>query len=125
MKQKSKKGRLAAGLIAGGTAAVILALLFIGYRQLESRDRGREADIKQTLTIEGTDKARYAPGEEVVLSVTICNEAKKRAEHMRLDVEAYFLGESVDSSQESLSLEAGERKSLSLSWHPPKEDYRG
>ena len=71
MKQKSKEGRLATGLIAGGTAALILALLFIGYRQLESRDRGRKADIKQTLTIEGTDKARYAPGEEVVLSVTI------------------------------------------------------
>ena len=118
MKQKKKSGKRMAAIAAGLMLAAAVILLLVG------RDRGQHQQ-EETIMIEGTDKARYAPGEEVLVSLTVCNESKKRAENLRLELVASFLGEEIDSISQSVSLEAEEQKSLSVSWQPPKEDYRG
>ena len=55
-----------AAIAAGLMLAAAVILLLVG------RDRGQHQQ-EETIMIEGTDKARYAPGEEVLVSLTVCN----------------------------------------------------
>lgn len=109
--------------VAGiGAAAVVLGLLLgvCGSNRKEGYEIG-QLEIKA----DGTDKARYAPGEELTVTATVTNKTEKEADGILLWLEAYHLEQTIDSWQQELTLEPGESREVSLSWQTPKEDYQG
>lgn len=77
------------------------------------------------IRIAGTDKARYAPGEETVIAAAVKNLMQEKADDILLDMEVYHLEQLVYSQQQSLVLEAEEEKDISLTWQAPDTDYQG
>ncbi len=77
------------------------------------------------IIIDGTDKARYAPGEEAVITASVRNLTEKEADDILLEMNVYHLGEAVYSQQQRLAIAPGEEKGLSLNWQSPDTDYQG
>lgn len=78
-----------------------------------------------TLIIEGTDKARYAPGETIRLKAAVENTADRQLRRGTLEMKVYHLEEEIFASRQELALEKGEKKTLSLEWQPPETDFQG
>lgn len=113
------KRRKAAGI---GTAVVLLGLLLGLYGS--SRKEGYEIGQLE-IKVSGTDKARYAPGEELTVAVTVTNKTEKEADGISLWLEVHHLEQVIDFRQEEVALEPGESREVSLSWRTPEEDYQG
>lgn len=108
-----------------GTAVVICALIgcfFVLYKIME-KGRYKMEDIQ--LMIQGTDKARYEPKDEIVINASLANLTKNRTEGIILDMQVYHLEQVVYSDQQEITLEAEESKALSFNWQAPGKDYQG
>lgn len=104
---------------------ILLILLGTGL-SLYAGSRGGKYEVGQLeIIIDGTDKARYAPGEEAVITASVRNLTEKKADGILLEMNIYHLGEAVDSQQQRLVLAPGEEKGLSLRWQSPDMDYQG
>ncbi len=77
------------------------------------------------IVIEGTDKARYVPGEETVVTAAVRNLTQKKADDILLEMKVYHLNQVVYSDQQNLVLEAEENKNISLNWQAPDTDCQG
>lgn len=77
------------------------------------------------LTINGVDKARYAPGDEVSVEAKVRNLTEKKADDILIEMKVYHLEEAVYSDQQNLMLEPKEEKTVTLNWQPPDADYQG
>lgn len=73
-----------------------------------------------------TDKARYAPGSPVNISVTLGNRVNVPLTNATLDVAFSQRGSSVAPAQtQTFSLVSGAARSLTFAWTPPATDYSG
>lgn len=105
---------------------ILLIILGAGLGSLyENSRRGKYEMGQLEILIDGTDKARYAPGEEAVITASVRNLTEKNADDILLEMNVYHLGEAVYSQQQSLAIAPGEEKGLSLNWQPPDTDYQG
>lgn len=77
------------------------------------------------IIIDGTDKARYAPGEEAVVTAAVRNLTQKRADNILLEMKVYHLEQVVYSERQNLVFEAEEDKDISLNWQVPDTNYQG
>lgn len=104
---------------------IVLILLRAGLGMYVN-SRGGKYEVGQfEITIDGTDKARYAPGEEAVITVSVRNLTQNKADDMLLEMRVYHLAEAVYSQQQSLEFGPEEEKGLSLNWQAPDMDYQG
>ena len=105
---------------------ILLIILGAGLGSLYENSRRGKYEVGQLeILIDGTDKARYAPGEEAVIKASVRNLTEKNADDILLEMNVYHLGEAVYSQQQSLAIAPGEEKGLSLNWQPPDTDYQG
>lgn len=105
---------------------ILLIILGAGLGSLYENSRRGKYEVGQLeILIDGTDKARYAPGEEAVITASVRNLTEKNADDILLEMNVYHLGEAVYSQQQSLAIAPGEEKGLSLNWQPPDTDYQG
>lgn len=73
-----------------------------------------------------TDKARYAPGQPVTISVTLGNRVNIPINNASLTVAFSRQGSSSGPSQtQTFSLGAGEAQTRTFTWTPPTTDYTG
>lgn len=77
------------------------------------------------ITVDATDKARYSPGEEAVITADVRNFTQTAVSDIRLEMKVYHLGEEVYSEQQDLVLEPTEDRKISLCWETPLLDYQG
>ena len=77
------------------------------------------------IVIDGTDKARYVPGEEAVITATVRNLMQKKAEGIRVEMDVYHLEQLIYSQQQNLILEPREDRKVYLNWQTPDMDYKG
>lgn len=120
MKAKSGKRKW---IIAG---ICMILIIFAVVTGLCINSRGGKYEVGQLqIVIDGTDKARYAPGEEMVVTADVRNLTQKRADDILLDMKVYHLDQVVYSEQQDLVLEAEEDKNISLNWQAPDTDYQG
>lgn len=106
----------------------IIVVIFVGvFRLYCYRESGKgKYEVGQfEITISGTDRARYAPGEETVITATVRNLTQNKADDILLEMDVYHLDEPVYSQKQSMVLEPEEDKELSLSWRAPDTDYQG
>lgn len=88
--------------------------------------KGGKYEVGQLeITINGTDKARYAPGDEIVITASVSNLTQKSADDIRLEMKVYHLDENVYTERQELVLGAEESREISLSWTAPETDYQG
>ena len=108
-------------------AGVCMALIILGAGLgMYVNGRGGKYEVGQfAITIDGTDKARYAPGEEAVITVSVRNLTPNKADDMLLEMRVCHLEETVYSQRQSLEFEPEEEKGLSLNWQAPDTDYQG
>ncbi len=108
-------------------AGICIVLIILGAGiGMYINSRGGKYEVGQfEITIDGTDKARYAPGEEAVITVSVRNLTQNKADDMLLEMRVYHLAEAVYSQQQSLEFEPEEEKGLSLNWQAPDMDYQG
>lgn len=102
-------------------AAAALAL----YGLYESSNGGKYEAGQLEIVIDGSDKARYAPGEEVSVAAMVRNITEKRADDIRIEMAVYHLDEVIYSKQQDLVLEAEEDKDIIMKWKTPDKDYQG
>lgn len=87
---------------------------------------GRKYEAGQLeIVMNGTDRARYMPGEEVVVTAEIINLIPEQIEDILLEMEVYHLKEAVYSYRQDVMLEPDEKREMSLSWKTPDKDYQG
>lgn len=110
--------------IAGICIILIILGAVLGSLYVNSR-RGKYEVGQLEIIIDGTDKARYAPGEEAVITASVRNLTEKEADDILLEMNVYHLGEAVYSQQQRLAIAPGEEKGLSLNWQSPDTDYQG
>lgn len=110
--------------IAGICIILIILGAVLGSLYVNSRRGGYEVGQLEII-IDGTDKARYAPGEEAVITASVRNLTEKEADDILLEMNVYHLGEAVYSQQQRLAIAPGEEKGLSLNWQSPDTDYQG
>lgn len=82
-------------------------------------------DSGTIIKLVNTDKARYNPGESVEIFVDLLN---KTGTNFTGNVTLYFryLGSQADTDQDkSVTLASNEAKTLTYSWTPPSDDYKG
>ncbi|MFT4028276.1 MAG: glycoside hydrolase family 66 protein [Protaetiibacter sp.] len=73
-----------------------------------------------------TDKARYAPNDEVHISVPVENHATFALDDATVSVAFTSGGDTVGTTQsEQIDLGAGESTTVGFDWTPPSTDYRG
>lgn len=73
-----------------------------------------------------TDKARYAPTDEVHISVPVSNRSTVDLADATVTVDFTSGGETIAASQsETLSLPAGALQTVVFDWTPPSTDYQG
>ncbi len=108
-------------------AGICIVLIILGAGvSLYGNSRGGKYEVGQLeIIIDGTDKARYAPGEEAVITASVRNLTQKKADDILLEMDVYHLGEAAYSQKQSLVLEPEEDKELSLNWQAPDKDYQG
>lgn len=118
MKMNQKKRKIA-GL---GIALIVLgASVSLYIHKWEGKYEMGQFEI----TVAGTDKARYAPGEEAVITADIRNLSQKSADDILLEMEVCHLGESVYSKQQYIALVQDEEREVTLNWQTPDRDYQG
>ena len=110
--------------IAGICIILIILGAVLGSLYVNS-SRGEYEVGQLEIIIDGTDKARYAPGEEAVITASVRNLTEKEADDILLEMNVYHLGEAVYSQQQRLAIAPGEEKGLSLNWQSPDTDYQG
>ena len=72
------------------------------------------------------DKARYAPGGAVTISVTLGNRVNIPINNATLSVAFSQRGQAVSTTQtQTFSMGAGQASTLTYSWAPPATDYSG
>lgn len=91
----------------------LVGCLFVCYKMTE-KDRYKMEDFQ--FMIQGTDKARYEPEDEIVINASLVNLTKNRTKGIILDMQVYHLEQVVYSNQQEIVLEAEESKTLSLNW---------
>lgn len=72
-----------------------------------------------------TDKARYAPGEPVLVNLEIDNSHGPAIPSARVSVQLQDLGRSILSVQRAASISAGKHAHVQVTFTPPVADYRG
>lgn len=77
------------------------------------------------IIIDGTDKARYAPMEDMVITAVVKNLTQKKADDIIIEMNVYHLDQVVYSEQQNLILEPEEDKNIFLNWQAPDMDYQG
>jgi len=119
---KIKSGRKK-WIIAG---ICITLIIFTAAFGLYGNSRGGKYEVGQLeIVIDGTDKARYAPGEEMVVTAAVRNLTQKKADDIRLEMKVYHLDQMIYSDRQKLVLEPEENKNISLNWQAPDTDYQG
>lgn len=111
-------------MIAGISCTILIVLGVVFGLCIQNRGEKYEAGQFE-LVIDGTDKARYVPGEEAVITAAVKNLTQKKADDILLEMEVYHLDQMVYSEQQELVLDSQEDKSLSLNWQTPDTDYQG
>lgn len=109
--------------VAGICVLLITFAVIIGFH-VNSR-RGKYEVGQLEIVIDGSDKARYFPGEQAVITATARNLLQEKADHILLKMEVYHLEQAVYSQQQSLVFEPEEDRKVSLTWQAPETDYRG
>lgn len=105
--------------------ACITLILGAAAGSLYKNSRGGQYEVGQLqILIDGTDKARYNPGEEVVVTATVRN-LMPTAAGIQLNMKVYHLDKVVYLEQQSVDLEAEEDKKLSVNWTTSDSDYQG
>ena len=104
---------------------IVLVILGGGLGMYVNSGGGEYKVGQFEIIIDGTDKARYVPGEEAVITVSVRNLTQNKADDMLLEMRVYHLGETVYSQQQSLDFEPEEETGLSLNWQVPDMDYQG
>lgn len=118
---KTKSGRKK-WIFAGACTALVLGAVAVCLYQ---NSRGGQYEVGQMqILIDGTDKARYTPGEETVITVRVRN-LMPAAAGIQLDMKVYHLDELVHSERQSMDLEPEEDRKLSVNWTTPDLDYQG
>lgn len=118
MNREKKKWKIAGICIA-------LIVLGVGAGLYGYSRRGKYEMGQFEIVIAGTDKARYAPGEEAVITADVRNLSSEQADEILLGMEVYHMGESIYSGQQSLALMPDEETDVSLTWQTPDTDYQG
>ncbi len=114
-----KKKRKTVGLL-------IVVIMVAAGMGLYVNDREGNYEMGQLeIVIEGTDKARYAPRENAVITASVRNLTQKKADDIQIEMKVYHLAEEVYSQRESLSIEPEKTSGLSLNWQTPDMDYQG
>jgi len=72
-----------------------------------------------------TDKARYAPGEPVLVGIDLDNSGCPNLKNAVLVAEVQDLGKSASRVQQPLSISEGKPQRLHLTLRPPSTDFRG
>lgn len=113
-------------LFAAGSAAFWLLLSGCSARGDVPPVRAGDAFPQQDRLIQDfyPDKSAYRPGEAVGFTLELNNRTGGDFSG-RIAVDCKHLDESVHTDSLSVSLKAGEKKALTLSWSPPAGDYRG
>lgn len=120
MERKSSKRKW---IIAGICITLIIFAVVLG---LCVNDMGGRYEVGQLeIAIDGTDKARYVPGEETVITATVRNFTQKKVDDIRIEMKVYHLNQVVYSDQQNLVLETEENKNIFLNWCSPATDYQG
>lgn len=109
--------------LLGGLAAAAAAS---ATAQILATAPGADAATGPVLLDAYTDKARYSPGEAVLLSIELANPTSAPVTG-RLTVAADHLGIPLKSAAppQPVRLEPGESITSMLRWQPPADDYRG
>lgn len=109
--------------IAGVCVIFIICGIVFGLCGNGRREKYKVGQLE--IIVDGTDKARYAPGEEAVITASVRNLTQKKADELLLEMNVYHLGEAVYSQQQSLVLEPEENKGVAFNWLAPDTDYQG
>ncbi len=110
-------------IIAG--LCMMLILFTVVFRICGNRQGGLYEVGQLEILINGTDKARYAPGEKTTITVTVGNLTETIIDNLWLKMNVYHLDEVVYSDQQSLALEPKADKNISFIWTVPDRDYQG
>lgn len=87
---------------------------------------GSVARAASPITDIHTDRARYAPGAPVVVSVTLDNTIGRLLAGGRVRLTALHLDKALPgTAAQPFRLAPGETRTLRFSWQPPRTDYQG
>ncbi|MBT2723737.1 glycoside hydrolase family 66 protein [Bacillus sp. ISL-46] len=105
---------------------VIMILITVPFYFIgKDQPHAQAEDSGTIIKLVNTDKARYNPGQSVEIFVDLLN---KTGANFSGNVTLYFryLGSQADTDQvKSITLAENEAKTLTYSWTPPPNDYRG
>jgi dextranase len=100
------------GVVLAAAAAVLTGCM--GEKMIKPQDAGEESILRSVTT----DKARYAPGEDVTFRLEL---APGNVSEGKLVVQYKHLNELVERTE----LEWNGETAVEWQWAPPEEDYRG
>lgn len=110
-------------IIAG--LCVMLVLFAVVFCIYGNRQGGLYEVGQLEILINGTDKARYVPGEKATITATVGNLTETTVDDVWLKMNVYHLDEMVYSDQQSIDLNPKADKKISLNWTVPDTDYQG